>query len=90
MERLHINDPEWFKNANCATTDPEVMFPKKGINNDMARKICSMCVVVEDCLTSSVIEKDWDRGFRANMTAKERKAYAEELYNGTEEAGQAT
>jgi len=76
MERFTVQDPEWYEQANCATTDPEVMFPKKGGSLKLARKICAECVVVPDCLNASIIEDDVRTGFRGGKTPKERRAYA--------------
>lgn len=72
-ERL-IKDPQWYESANCATTDPEIMFPgKEGGSVMLARKICSMCVVREDCLTDALMASQ-QIGFAGGMSAKERKA----------------
>lgn len=79
MEGLRVKDPEWAKSANCATTDPEVMFPEKGGSIKMAKRVCAECLVVDDCLTSSLIERDYSHGVRGGMSSRQRKQYAEQI-----------
>ena len=68
-------EKDWFNSANCATTDPEIMFPKTGKSVLLARKICAECVVVTECLQSAINEGDTEFGFRGGMTPKERQKY---------------
>lgn len=86
-ELLRINDPEWFEQGNCATTDPEVMFPERGGSSKMAKRVCAMCVVTEDCLTSAILEGDFKHGIRGGMSARERRKYAENMGLDTSEDG---
>lgn len=71
-ELLRINDLDGFEQGNCATTDPEVMFPERGGSSKMA-KVCAMCVVTEDCLTSAILEGDFKHGIRGGMSPRERR-----------------
>jgi WhiB family redox-sensing transcriptional regulator len=41
---------EWIFEANCATADPEVFFPEKGLSSRAAIAVCQNCEVVEPCL----------------------------------------
>ena len=39
--------------ASCATTDPEVFFPERGMNvshNNVVKRICRSCPYVQPCL----------------------------------------
>lgn len=82
MERFQVQEPQWAESANCATTDPELMFPEKGGRGaKMAKKVCANCVVVSDCLASAILEGDLKHGIRGGLTAKERR----KLVNATEE-----
>lgn len=74
---MEVVNKDWFESANCATTDPEVMFPEKGGRGaKMARKVCDMCLVQEDCLVSALIEGDFSHGIRAGLSGKQRKELA--------------
>lgn len=41
---------EWMDDALCAQTDPEEFFPERGGTTRIARMICGMCEVSEQCL----------------------------------------
>lgn len=42
--------PEWAAHAMCAQTNPDVFFPEKGDSLAEAKRICSLCAVVPECL----------------------------------------
>lgn len=46
------NPLAWQALANCATTDPEVMFPVNEVKG--AKRICAPCTVREICLAYSL------------------------------------
>jgi WhiB family redox-sensing transcriptional regulator len=68
-----------FEGAVCAQTDPEVFFPEPGQYNltKMAKKICSTCVELDDCLIDALTNTS-PYGIQAGLTARERS----ELRNG--------
>ena len=75
-----INDERWAESANCATTDPEVMFLEVGgAGIKVARAVCARCLVTEDCLADAINTEDFDGGVRAGMTGRERKKYAQNI-----------
>jgi WhiB family redox-sensing transcriptional regulator len=42
---------EWWQELSlCAQTDPEIFFPEKGGSTNLAKMICSQCVVRAECL----------------------------------------
>lgn len=65
-------DKEWWDSANCATTNPEVMFPYKGRSAELARKICSECTVIQECLADALTAPE-QYGFAGGLTAKARR-----------------
>ena len=65
-------NPNWRESANCATTDPELFFPRRGgTGANAARSICSMCKVQTECLTDALLESV-QQGVRAGMSPRER------------------
>jgi WhiB family redox-sensing transcriptional regulator len=85
MERM-IQDPEWYKDANCASTDPEVMFPTDRAGVTMAKAICARCLVVQDCLTDALRIKSVREttGVLGGLSARERIRMNEEAGEATE------
>jgi len=81
MERMRPEtDDSWRKSANCATTDPEVMFPRPGDSLKMAKKICEMCEVQVQCEADLLqYPASEQHGFQAGMTATERRKIIKEM-----------
>lgn len=46
----------WVADALCAQTDPEMFFPEKGGSTKEAKRICSDCPVVAECLEYALRE----------------------------------
>lgn len=69
----HSNDSEtpWYKDALCAQTDPEIFFPERGESSREAKKICSRCDVVKQCLREA-LENGYTVGVWGNTTANQR------------------
>ena len=53
---MYTNTPEtesttaWMAQGNCRNYPPAVFFPSDGVGVDRARKICSGCPVLDQCL----------------------------------------
>lgn len=65
----------WFESANCATTDPDLMFDKERRKD--ARRICSDCDVAAICLQVAMTEEAGKHqseraGIVAGLTANQR------------------
>lgn len=66
-----IDREPWMDSAVCAQTDPEVFFPEQGGTAAAARRICSACPVVEDCLQYAVEHNE--QGIWGGTSAKTRQ-----------------
>lgn len=55
--RLPSLNDDWMKEARCADSDPDLFFPEQGGNPPtLARAICAMCPVKQECLDFSLRE----------------------------------
>lgn len=66
-----IDREPWMDAAVCAQTDPELFFPDGGGNAALARRICSTCPVVENCLQYAVEHNE--QGIWGGTSAKTRQ-----------------
>lgn len=66
-----IDREPWMDAAVCAQTDPEVFFPEQGGTAAAARRICSTCPVVADCLQYAVEHNE--QGIWGGTSAKTRQ-----------------
>jgi hypothetical protein len=76
LERQEANPAyNWQDAANCASADPELMFPDKGNHtaSKMARQICANCDVIEFCLDDALKNPE-PYGYRAGYSPKELRA----------------
>lgn len=69
--------PAWAEHAACRGMPVEQFFPGAGGGDDVAkvsaaRKVCSGCPVLEDCLAWAVAHVE--RGFWGGTTERERQA----------------
>ena len=69
--------PEWTKQARCAEVDPEIFFPDKGDNTNMAVTICRNCEVKRECLEYALDNREMF-GIWGGLTEKKRRP----LYRG--------
>lgn len=51
---IGLDIPEWVDDALCSQVDPELFFPEQGESSAMAKRICGMCDVREQCLKYAV------------------------------------
>lgn len=50
--------PEWYADALCAETDPQIFFPEAGGSTRAAKKVCASCPVRVECLEYALAHKD--------------------------------
>ena len=85
---MTTDTPDWRAYANCATTDPELFFPRKGGSAQAARLTCSMCPVRDECLTDALLDSE-QQGVRAGMTERERRRMMQTVASETAMKGAA-
>jgi WhiB family redox-sensing transcriptional regulator len=66
-------EPDWRERALCSQTDPEAFFPEKGGGTREAKRICSRCPVVIDCLQYA-LGRDERFGIWGGLSERERRA----------------
>lgn len=62
---------DWDKHAACRTMPYEVMFPERGDDCSLARKVCASCTVRAECLQYA-LDNRLMHGFYGGKSAKER------------------
>ena len=67
---------KWESAASCGDFDPDLFQAEK----KLASKICSLCIVRDQCLFSSLQDKE-PEGFRAGLSANRRNILRKELSN---------
>ena len=72
-----LADAEWMTLANCATTDPEVMFPESKSSAD-AKAVCGHCDVVASCLAYALANNMRD-GVWGDTTQRQRRKMLKRL-----------
>lgn len=45
-----LTPPAWTEEAVCASVDPAIFYPPKGVVSPDAKKVCAICPVIEKCL----------------------------------------
>ncbi|WP_306796514.1 WhiB family transcriptional regulator [Nocardia sp. XZ_19_369] len=65
----------WHRQAACAETDPDAFFPDRGGNARDAKRVCSSCDVVRECLNYA-LDHDQNFGVWGGMTPPERHRFA--------------
>lgn len=66
-----IEDPHWFKRANCTEATDGEMFPGIGQSAKPAiQKYCEPCPVRRDCLEDNL---DQNTGIWGGLSARERR-----------------
>lgn len=64
--------PEWMKDAVCASTDPESFFPERGGSPRDAKKFCLSCPVRAQCLAYAM-GRDERFGVWGGLSERERR-----------------
>lgn len=67
--------PDWFDDAACRDTDPEVFFPTRGEMVDVAaaKAICRECRVRAQCLEMALVDNE-KFGIWGGMSERQRRA----------------
>ena len=76
----------WMEEAACALEgiDPEIFFPSSSSSAvvALAKKVCSKCVVRDECLNYAFEEED-AYGIYGGLTPNERKALKQKMYGSS-------
>jgi WhiB family transcriptional regulator, redox-sensing transcriptional regulator len=62
----------WMGAGNCRNYPPDMFFPSDGVGVDRARKICTGCPVVTDCLEYA-LEQRIEHGVWGGCSERERR-----------------
>lgn len=62
---------DWLKDANCASTDPDVFFSDGRLRIEQAKVVCSNCPVIAECLEWALQVEDME-GIVGGTTMEER------------------
>jgi len=63
---------EWRAQANCRGVDPAVFFPERGEPTGEAKRICTGCVVRDDCLEWALANGE-RYGIWGGLSGRERR-----------------
>lgn len=73
---------DWRDQALCAQTDPESFFPEKGGSTREAKKTCTRCPVVEECLQAA-LDNDERFGIWGGLSERQRRSLKTSGSEGT-------
>jgi len=63
--------PRWQRDAACRGHDIDIFFPTRGQPTELARAICSTCIVADACREWALAQPD--HGVIAGMSGKQRR-----------------
>lgn len=63
---------DWFASANCIGVDPDLFFIERGGDPKPAKRICSRCVVRDECLQHALDTRE-QLGIWGGKTPEERR-----------------
>jgi WhiB family redox-sensing transcriptional regulator len=66
------SDGSWRQAALCAETDPEAFFPEKGGSTREAKRVCTGCPVLTQCLEFA-LDNDERFGIWGGLSERERR-----------------
>ncbi|MCA9332358.1 WhiB family transcriptional regulator [Candidatus Saccharibacteria bacterium] len=69
---IRLEENRWEYYANCLGESLESFFPSDARRVEAARKICSMCVVKEECLEYALNNRE-DHGVWGGMSERQRR-----------------
>jgi WhiB family redox-sensing transcriptional regulator len=65
---------DWRAYAACAETDPDLFFAPGAIEHKLAKRICRLCPVRQECLAYAM-DEPVDHGIWGGLTERERRRY---------------
>ena len=84
---MRVQDP-WKQSANCLGVDPDLFFPERGASTREAKRVCSACVVREECLEYALANGE-KFGIWGGMSERERRRVRRERALARRQAGEA-
>lgn len=69
---LSLKQPDWYADALCPQTDPEIFYPEVGENPRHAKNVCSRCPVQSKCLEMA-LNQDELYGIWGGLSREERE-----------------
>ncbi len=67
-----IDHEDWQALAACKEYPPETFFPNDGVGVEIAKRICSQCVVQEPCLEYALATRQ-DNGIWGGTSERQRR-----------------
>lgn len=67
---IALRTEPWMTRAACTSADPEEWFPEQGSSSRAAKKICSTCPVVNECLQFALDHNEY--GIWGGTSRRER------------------
>lgn len=69
---LRLEIPDWTRDALCTQVGGDIFFPEKGESTAPAKKVCSHCPVINECLEWAITnDEQW--GVFGGMSLRERR-----------------
>ena len=87
LQELRVQDP-WKQFANCLGVDPDLFFPERGASTKEAKRVCSACVVRQECLEYA-LENGEKFGIWGGMSERERRRVRRERALARRQASEA-
>ena len=69
---LRIKGDAWQEFSHCIGEDLDMFMPERGASTDAAKAICAKCVVREECLEYSIVNKE-QFGIWGGLDERERR-----------------
>ncbi len=86
VQESHLQDP-WKQFANCLGVDPDLFFPERGASTKEAKRVCSACVVRQECLEYA-LENGEKFGIWGGMSERERRRVRRERAQARRQASE--
>lgn len=72
LEQLYGQPAGWMADAVCAQADPDAWFPEPYVVPTLAKRVCSSCPVIMDCLEFA-LATDQRFGVWGGLSERERE-----------------
>lgn len=76
------NDRGWSEQANCRGVDPDLFYPERGVSTAEPKRVCSGCVVRDDCLEYALVNGE-KFGIWGGLSERERRRIRRQRYQQT-------